>query len=87
MKPYTLDEVEQQRNTCYPFTTKEGPIENTFVNVVPHTQPVPHGFAGPTWGGNGWGGFLHNASTPTIGLPGVPSTSLIYPSNYFTNER
>ena len=38
-KPYSLDEVEKEGNGIYPFTKPQGPIENTFINVLPHSQP------------------------------------------------
>ncbi|CDW76936.1 UNKNOWN [Stylonychia lemnae] len=38
-KPYTLEDVEIERNQVYPFNKPKAPIENTYINYLPHQNP------------------------------------------------
>ena len=38
-KPFSLNEVEAQDSKVYPFRQKQSAIENTYVNVMPHSTP------------------------------------------------
>lgn len=43
MKPYSLEEIETEKNNIFPFKKQHAPIENTYVNYLPHANPQPFG--------------------------------------------
>ncbi len=77
MKPYTLDEVEIENNGIYPFRKAKAPIENTYVNVLPHSMPQNY----MTHGGYG---MPYGPMPQTV--PNWLAQSQAYPPTYFKTE-
>eukprot|EP00347_Sterkiella_histriomuscorum_P015967 403355009 len=85
-KPYSLEEIETEKNTVYPFRKPQAPIENTYVNYLPHDPqmlmntpmhyPYPYQYQYP-----------YNYDPMSQLGQNMPLNPNIYPSHFIAQER